>query len=102
MFVVSAVRAGFAKAHVVLPILRGAGLIKISTIPTELLSRCPFYSAWTILSEPGTVLKILFLIFKITLYVAPFVVSETLQSIGHWLDMVYLPPQGEFCRPFFS
>ena len=24
-------------------------------------------------------------------------------NIGHWLDMVYLPPpQGEFCRPFFS
>ena len=22
--------------------------------------------------------------------------------IGHWLDMVYLPPQGEFCRPYFS
>ena len=24
------------------------------------------------------------------------------QYIGHWLDMVYLPPQGEFCRPYFS
>ena len=22
--------------------------------------------------------------------------------LGHWLDMVYLPPQGEFCRPYFS
>ena len=25
-----------------------------------------------------------------------------LEEIGHWLDMVYLPPQGEFCRPYFS
>ena len=23
-------------------------------------------------------------------------------EIGHWLDMVYLPPQGEFRRPYFS
>ena len=23
-------------------------------------------------------------------------------KLGHWLDMVYLPPQGEFCRPYFS
>ena len=22
--------------------------------------------------------------------------------LGHWLDMVYLPPQGEFRRPYFS
>ena len=27
---------------------------------------------------------------------------ETIGWIGHWLDMVYLPPQGEFCRPYFS
>ena len=24
------------------------------------------------------------------------------KGVGHWLDMVYLPPQGEFCRPYFS
>ena len=24
------------------------------------------------------------------------------KTLGHWLDMVYLPPQGEFCRPYFS
>ena len=75
----------FAKAHVVLPILRGAGLIKISIIPTELLSRCPFYSAWTILSEPGTVLKIFF-DFQNYPYFVPFVVSETLQSISYHFD----------------
>ena len=23
-------------------------------------------------------------------------------KLGHWLDMVYLPPQGEFYRPYFS
>ena len=27
---------------------------------------------------------------------------DKLDIIGHWLDMVYLPPQGEFCRPYFS
>ena len=24
-----------------------------------------------------------------------------MKEVGHWLDMVYLPPQGEFCRPYF-
>ena len=68
-----------------LPILRGAGLIKISIIPTELLSRCHFYSAWTILSEPGTVLKIFF-DFQNYPYVAPFVVSEALQRMSYHFD----------------